>query len=123
MNYYAKLYNDDYNPDDIKVHLSVIEVYETTITTKARIICDVNITDNTMCKYVKQPYNIINDTEPTITLNKKHGERTFTRLSHLLNTEGYAPERIEQISLAIHNITNNSSIKSNHSCLGDWIGF
>ena len=36
---------------------------------------------------------------------------------------GYAPERIEQISLAIHNITNNSSIQSNNSCLEDWIGF
>ena len=123
MNYYARLYTDDYNPEDIKVHMSVIEVYETTMQQKARIICDVNITDNTVCKYVKQPYSIINNTEPTITLNKKHGEKIFTRLSHLLNAEGYAPERIEQISLAIHNITNNSSIKSNNSCLGDWIGF
>ena len=123
MIYSATLYTDDYNPDDIKVHMSVIELYETTTQQKARIICDVNITDNTVCKYVKQCYGIINNTEFTITLNKKYGEKIFTRLSHLLNAEGYTSERIEQISLAIHNITNNSSIKSNRSCLGDWISF
>jgi hypothetical protein len=131
MNYYANLYTDEYDPDNVKVHIYVIEVvnsyvieaYETTIHQKARVVCDVNITDSTLCKYVKQPYNIISNTDPTITLNTKNGEKTFTRLSHLLNTEGHSPERIEQISFVIHNVYNNSLIKSNRSCVGDWIGF
>jgi hypothetical protein len=123
MNYYARLYLDDYNPENIKIHISVLEVYEIAMQEKARVLCDVNITDNTLCKYVKQPYTIINNTEPIIILNKKHGENTFTRLSHLLNAEGYSLERIEQISLAIHNITNNATIKSNQNCLGEWITF
>ena len=117
MNYYARLYLDDYNPEDIKIHLYVLEVYEIAMQEKARVLCNVNITDNTLYKYVKQPYAIINNTEPIIILNKKHGENTFTRLSHLLNAEGYTLERIEQISLAIHNITNNATIKSNQNCL------
>lgn len=123
MDYYASLYRDDSNPDDIKIHIFVLELYEIAMQEKARVLCDVNITDNTVCKYVKQPYNIINNTEHTIILNKKHGENTFTRLSHLLNTEGYTLERIEQISVAIHNISNNTSIKSNNSCLGEWVTF
>jgi hypothetical protein len=123
MNYYAKIYNDDYNPDDIKVHISIIEgIYEVNLRQKARVIGDVNITENTFCKYVKYPYDVINIEEYTITL-KKNGEETYTLLSYLLTIEGYTPERIGEIITAIYNISNNISIKTNKNCLGNWIIF
>jgi hypothetical protein len=117
MNYYAKLYNDDYEPNNIKVHMSIVEAH---LTQTARVIGDLNITENSFCKYVKQPYDIIEKGEYTITL-KKLGEATYTLLSHLLTLERYTHERITQISSAIHAISNNTSIKTNQNCCGDWI--
>jgi hypothetical protein len=115
MNYYAKLYNDDYEPNNIKVHMSILETH---LTQKARVIGDLNITENSFCKYVKQPYDIIEKGEYTITM-KNRGE--YTLLSHLLTLEGYTHERITQISSAIHAISSNTSIKTNQNCCGDWI--
>jgi len=133
MNYYAKLYNDNSNPDDIKIHISVIEgIYESNFRQKARVVGDVNITDNSFCKYVKQPYDVIRTDGYTITLNKRilnmetnvvSYDETYTLLSHLLATEGYTQERITQISTAINNILNNRSIKTNQHCLRNWITF
>ena len=48
MNYYAKLYSDD-----VYVHISVIEgIYYSHLKQKARVVGDVNITENKFCKYV-----------------------------------------------------------------------
>ena len=133
MNYYAKLYKDDYNLDDIEVHIQIIEgIYESNLRQKARVIGDVNITENSFCKYVKQPYDVINVGEHTITLKKRFYnmetnstsfEKTYTLLSHLLTTEGHTPERIAKISSAIYTISNDISIKTNQSCIGDWVKF
>ena len=52
MNYYATLYKDDYNPDNIKVHIHVIEgIYELNFVQKARRVGDVNITENKFLKH------------------------------------------------------------------------
>ena len=108
MNYYAKIYNDNYNINNIKKHISIIEgIYEANLRQKARVIGDMNITDNKFCKYVKQPYDVINSDENTITL-KKNGEETFIRLSHLLTTEGYTQDQILHIITSIQNISNKA---------------
>jgi hypothetical protein len=131
MNYYAELYNDDSNPDNIKVHVFVVEgIYEANGMQKARVIGNLNITDNRFYKMLKQPYNVINEGEYTITL-KQHNyndqtrkvvyEKTYTLLSHLLTEEGHSQERIEQITTAIHNISNNRSIKTDQNFCGTWI--
>jgi hypothetical protein len=121
MNYYANFYNDDYNPEDIKIHMHVIEgIYELNFVQKARRVGDVNITENKFLKHVKRSDNVVNIGENTITL-KYMGE--WTLLSHLLITAGYTPERIEQITTAINNISNNTSIKTNQNCYGEWINF
>lgn len=117
MNYYAKLYNDDYDLNNITIYVIVVEEH---LDQKARVIGVVNIIENSFCKYVKQPYDIIEKAEYTITL-KTRGEATYTLLSHLLTLEGYTHERITQISSAIHAISNNTSIKTNPNCCGDWI--
>ena len=123
MNYYARRYNASYDIDTITPHLSIIEgVYEANLMQKAKVIGDVNLIENSICKYVKQPYDVVNMDEYTITL-KKTGEATYTLLSHLLTTEGYTQERIIQLTTAIHNISNNTSIKTNQNCYGDWISF
>ena len=123
MNYYGKIYNDDYNPDNIQIHITIVEgIYESQFRQKARKIGDVNISENSFCKYVKHPYDIMNIGEFTITLKKRGGE-TYTLLSHLLTIEGYNQEEITQITTAINSISNNSSIKTNQNCLGDWITF
>lgn len=123
MNYYAIRYNASYDIDTIAPHLSIIEgVYESNLRQKARVIGDVNLIENSICKYVKHPYDVVNIDEYTITL-KKTGEVTYTLLSHLLTTEGYTQEQIIQLTIAIHNISNNTSIKTNQNCLGDWISF
>ena len=133
MNYYANMYSDTSNPEDVEVHIRIVEgIYESQNHQKARVIGDVNITQSRFSKYVKQPYNIINIGEFTITLKKRNYndethsvsyEETYTLLSHLLTAEGYTQERITQITTAIHNISNDKTIKSNHDCLGDWIIF
>ena len=115
MTYYAKLYNDDYDLNNITIYIIVEEHLDQ----KARVIGVVNIIENSFCKYVTQPYDIIEKGDYTITL-KKHGE--YTLLSHLLTLEGYTHERITQISSAIHAISNNTSIKTNQNCCEDWIG-
>ena len=130
MNYYVTLYNDDTNPDNIKVHVFVVEgIYEVNGLQKARDIGNINITDNRFTKMVKQPYDVINEGEYTITL-KQHNyndqtrkvvyEKTYTLLSHLLAEEGYSQERIDHITSAIHNISNNRSIKADKT---RWINF
>lgn len=122
MNYYARLYNvlnDDYTPDYTKRHVFIVEgMYEVNLRQKARVIGDINITDNSFFKRVKQPYDVISIGEYTITL-KKSGE--YTLLSHVLTSEGCTSERIAQITTAIHAISNNTSIKTNQNCYGDWI--
>jgi len=133
MNYYANMYSDTSNPEDIQIHISIIEgIYEGQNHQKARVIGDVNISKSSFSKYVKHPYNIINTGEFTITLKKRNYnsethcvsyEETYTLLSHLLTAEGYAQERIAQITTAIHNISNDKTIKSNHDCIGGWIIF
>ena len=133
MNYYAKLYTDEYYPDNIKVYISVIEgIYETNGNQKARVVGIINMTENTFCKYAKQSYNVVGITDITITLKKSNysnetrsilSEETYTLLSHLLITEGYTPERIEQITNAVHTISNNKTIKTNQNCLEGWISF
>ena len=50
-------------------------------------------------------------------------EETYTLLSHLLITEGYTQEKVNQISTAIHNISNNKAIKTYQYCLRNWINF
>jgi len=130
MNYYATLYNDDSNPNNVKVHVFVVEgIYEVNGLQKARVIGNINITDNRFTKMVKQPYDVINEGEYTITL-KEHNyndqtrtvvyEKTYTLLSHLLTEEGHSQERIGQITTAIHNISNNRSIKTDKT---RWINF
>jgi hypothetical protein len=133
MNYYAKLYTDDYYPENIKLYISVIEgIYETNGNQKARVVGIINITENTFCKYVKQSYNVVGITDITITLKKSNysnetrpilHEETYILLSHLLITEGYTPERVEQITNAVHTISNNKTIKTNQNCLEGWISF
>jgi hypothetical protein len=131
MNYYATLYNDELNPDHIKVHVFVVEgIYEANGRQKARVIGNLNITDNRFYKMVKQPYDVINEEEYTITLKEQNYnneirkvvyEKTYTLLSHLLTNEGHSQERIEQITSAIHNISNNRSIKTDQNFCGTWI--
>jgi hypothetical protein len=138
MNYYAKLYTDEYypdniNPDDIKVYISVIEgIYEIDTQQKARVVCTVNITENKIYKWRKHPFNVIGLGEYTIILKKDNydneihrllHEETYTLLSHLLITEGYTQERVNQITTAIHNISNNKAIKTYQYCLRNWINF
>ena len=56
MNYYAIRYNASYDIDTIAPHLSIIEgVYESNLRQKARVIGDVNLIENSICKYVKHP--------------------------------------------------------------------
>ena len=118
MNYYAKLYSDD-----VYVHISVIEgIYYSHLKQKARVVGDVNITENKFCKYVKQPYDVINMDENSITL-KKSGEETYTLLQNLLISEDYTSEHIDRITSAINTISNNRAIRTNQSCLGNWITF
>lgn len=107
--------------DISNVHISVVEgIYEKNNHPMARVIGDINITPNTFCKYVKQPYTIINTEDNTITLNKQnHG--SYTLLSHLLTAEGYMPEYIIHIIQSIHTLSSNKNIKTNQSCLGTWI--
>jgi len=138
MNYYAKLYTDYYypdniNPDDIKVYISVIEgIYEIDTQQKARVVCTVNITENKIYKWRKHPFNVIGLDEYIITLKKDNydneihrllHEETYTLLSHLLITEGYTPERIEQITNAVHTISNNKAIKTYQYYLDNSISF
>ena len=131
MNYYAELYNDEYIPDNVKMHFFVIEgIYEANGRQKARVIGNLNITDNIFYKMVKQSYDVINQGEYTIIL-KEHNynretrsvsyEKTYTLLSHLLTEEDYSQERIEQITTAINSISNNRSIKTDKNFCGTWI--
>jgi len=133
MNYYAILYTDNYIPDNIKIHISVIEgIYDSNLRQKARVIGNINITDNIFYKHVKHPYNVINIGENTITLKKSYyndethsicHEQTYTLLSHLLITEGYTQEKIAQIITAINNISNNRSIKTHIHYLENYVTF
>lgn len=131
MNYYAELYNDDLNPNNVKVHIFIVEgIYEVNGRQKARVIGNLNITDNRFYKMVKQPYDVLNEGEYTIIL-KEHNynretrsvsyEKTYTLLSHLLTEEGYSQERIQQITTAINSISNNRSIKTDKNFCGTWI--
>ena len=131
MNYYAELYNDEYIPDNVKMHFFVVEgIYEANGQQKARVIGNLNITDNIFYKMVKQPYDVLNEGEYTITLKQQNYndqtrsvsyEKTYTLLSHLLTEEGYSQERIEQITIAINSISNNRSIKTDKNFCGTWI--
>jgi hypothetical protein len=133
MNYYAKLYTDDYYLDNIKVYIHVIEgIYQTDTRQKTRVVCSVNITENKICKYVKRPFDVVGLGEYTITLNKHNydnethtvlHEETYILLSHLLISAGYTQERVQQITNAIHTVSNNRAIKTNQNCLGNWIDF
>ena len=133
MNYYAKIYYDDYDSNNIKTHLHIVEgVYEVNAHQKARVIGDVNITENTFIKYRKHSYNVIDMGENTITLKRLHyndtihnvsEEDTYILLQNLLTTEGHTQENIQQIITHINNISNNISIKTNNNCLGEWIAF
>jgi hypothetical protein len=133
MNYYAKIYYDDYDSNNIKTHLHIIEgVYEVNSYQKARVIGDINITENRFIKYRKHPFNVINIGENTITLKKSHyndtthtltEEDTYILLQTLLTTEGHTQENIQKITMAINTISNNMSIKTNNNCLGEWISF
>jgi hypothetical protein len=112
MNYYGNIYYDDSNPDTINVHISIIEgVYEINLTQKARVIGSVNITTNSFCKLVKQPYNAVYIGHNTIKIGTGLRQITYTLLSDLLTTEGKSPEQIEEITTAINNISNNKQIK------------
>jgi len=122
MNYYAKL---DENL------ISIVEgIYESKQQLKARVIGAINNTDNTFCKFVKQPYDVLQTGEYTITMKKRvfnmdtHRvtfEETYTLLTNILTLNGYTQERITQIIMAIQLISNDSSIKSNQGCIGSWI--
>ena len=128
MNFYGKIYNDGEN-----THISVIEgLYYLTLLPKARVIGDINITENKFCKYVKQPYDVINIGENIITLKKRQYdmtthivsyETTYFLLTNLLIEQGVLPERIAQILYAIDAISSNRNIKTNQSCVGEhkWI--
>ena len=133
MNYYAKVYRDDSDLNNIKTYIQVIEgIYEVNNNQKARRVCSVNITENKICKFRKHLFNVVGITDTTITLKKSNysdethsilSEETYMLLSHLLITEGYTQERVNQITTAIHNISNNKAIKTNKNCLGNWINF
>jgi len=131
MNYYGKIYRDDFYPDNIKTYIQIIEgIYEVNNHTKARSIGCINITENKFIKYVKRPYDVINIEENTITIKKNHYnaetlveyyEDTYILLSDILIGEGYTHEIISQIIATINNISNNKSIKTNNNCIGNWI--
>lgn len=133
MNYYANLYYDDYNSNDIKTHISIVEgIYQVDGHQKVRVIGDVNITENMFIKYRKKSFDVININQNTITLKKSHYntttrsilyEQTYILLQDLLITEGYTPENIQHIITNITVISNNVSIKTNNDCLGEWIAF
>lgn len=133
MNYYAKLYTDEYYPDNIKVYISVIEgIYEIDTQQKARDVCSVNITENKIYKCRKHPFNVIGLGEYTMTLRKDNydkeihrllHEETYTLLSHLLINAGYTQERVDQITTAIHAISNNKAIKTYQNHLDNSIIF
>jgi hypothetical protein len=123
MNYYAHLYygmDGEYMLDYTQAHIKIVEgVYESQLRQKAKEIGIVNFATNSFYKQVKQPYNVIHIGENTITLKRMYGSETYTLLSHLLTTEGYTQERIAQITAAVHNISNNTSIKTNQN----WVRF
>ena len=136
MNYYAKLVyglNDDYTPDYTQVHISIVEgIYEVDYRQQAKVIGCVNITENSFCKFITQPYDIIHTGEYTITLKKRNFimdtqlvsyEDTYTLLSYLLIAEGYTQEKITQITTAINNITNNPAIQTSQNVYTSWISF
>ena len=118
MNQYGKLYKDDMN-----IHIEIVEgIYESNNIQKARVLGDVNIKENLFSKFLKQPYNVINLDETTITLKKHHYdietniisyEYTYTILDYLLLTQGYDPLRIEQIKNAVKNMSNDKNIRIN----------
>jgi hypothetical protein len=126
MNYYGKLYHDGND-----IHITIIEgIYESHLRQKARVLGDINISNSTFCKYVKQPYDVIHIGDTTVTLKKYNFnietnsilyEEIYTLLSQLLTSNGYTQVRIDQITSAIDTISNNRSIKTNQGCVGDWI--
>jgi hypothetical protein len=126
MNYYGKRYYDDND-----IHITIIEgIYESHLQQKARIIGNINISNSTFCKYVKQPYDVIHIGHTTVTL-KKHNfnketnsvlyEETYTLLSQILTLHGYTQVMIDHITSTINTISNDRSIKTNQGCLGYWI--
>jgi hypothetical protein len=131
MNYYGKIYRDNFYPNDIKTYIQIIEgIYEANNRQKIRVIGSINITENKFMKFVKIPYDVINIGENTITIKKTHYnpdtlvvyyQDTYTLLSDILIAEGYTHEIITQIINAVNSISNNKLIKTNHNCIGNWI--
>jgi len=116
MNLYAQ-----HHDDGETVYLSVVEgVYESRMVPKARELVNVNLTENKIMKLVKQPYDVINVGDNTVTLKKRRYDMNthvityaeiYTILSQLLEEHGYTQERIEQIQIAINNIASNTTIR------------
>lgn len=130
MNLYAQIYH----VDEIMYLIVVEGVYESRLIPKSRELVVVNLTDNKIKKLVKQPYDVLNIGDNTISLKKRRYdmnthtityEETYTTLSYLLSVQGYTQERIMQISNAINNISSNTNIKPNKCYFGEniWIDF
>jgi hypothetical protein len=124
MNYYAQRYTDEYDSSNTNIYFSIVEgVYESKNKSKAREIGILNITTRTFYKYVKQPYDVIDIGENTITLNMARHNKTYTLLSTLLASEGCTSEQIAHIFGQVSSISNNKTIRTNQPGfgVGEWI--
>jgi hypothetical protein len=126
MDYYGDVYTSEEH-----TYISIVEgVYDVRDVPTSRVIGCINLTDNTMIKYVKQPYIVINkiDTELILThrnfimeTNTLNYQKSYVILDTLLLNYGMIPAEIQLLKQKIREISENRGIKTQSSALGEWV--
>lgn len=126
MEYYGVIYTSEEH-----TYISIVEgIYYVRDVPMARMIGCINITDNTMIKYVKQPYIVINKTDTELTLKQRDFDIEENKINHhkiysiidilLIECEISSPN-IQHMKQKISEISGNRSIKTQSSALGEWV--
>lgn len=126
MNYCGQHYTDG-DTD----YISIIEgVYYSGSVAKARVIGALNLTENKMIKYAKQPYDVLDLSDGIITLRKYrvdlithdvYYDDKYRLLHTILVNLDQNIESIPQIIESINRISSDKRITSNKNCMGEYV--